>query len=117
LFAFLTTDPNSEVGAIHPKAMPVILRTMEETDIWMTEPAGWRCSCSGRCRMGRWSLSPAARSRMARPLRPEDVTLPDAGHDQGTVGSAESKQRVGRFDRHPAKDVWQAHHIGGSDAE
>jgi putative SOS response-associated peptidase YedK len=38
LFAFLTTDPNSEVGAIHPKAMPVILRTPEEIDIWMTEP-------------------------------------------------------------------------------
>jgi putative SOS response-associated peptidase YedK len=38
LFAFLTTDPNSEVGAIHPKAMPVILRTMEEIDAWMTQP-------------------------------------------------------------------------------
>ena len=27
LFAFLTTEPNKEVGAIHPKAMPVILTT------------------------------------------------------------------------------------------
>jgi putative SOS response-associated peptidase YedK len=35
LFAFLTTDPNSEVGAIHPKAMPVILTTKEEIDVWM----------------------------------------------------------------------------------
>ena len=26
LFAFLTTDPNDVVGAVHPKAMPVILR-------------------------------------------------------------------------------------------
>ena len=25
LFGFLTTEPNAEVGAIHPKAMPVIL--------------------------------------------------------------------------------------------
>ncbi|WP_204280578.1 SOS response-associated peptidase family protein, partial [Providencia stuartii] len=25
LFGFLTTGPNAEVGAIHPKAMPVIL--------------------------------------------------------------------------------------------
>ena len=25
LFAFLTTEPNKEVGTIHPKAMPVIL--------------------------------------------------------------------------------------------
>ena len=27
LYAFLTTKPNAEVGAIHPKAMPVILTT------------------------------------------------------------------------------------------
>ena len=27
LYAFLTTEPNVEVGAIHPKAMPVILTT------------------------------------------------------------------------------------------
>ena len=36
LFGFLTTDPNKEVGAIHPKAMPVILRTSDEIDQWMT---------------------------------------------------------------------------------
>jgi putative SOS response-associated peptidase YedK len=39
LFAFLTTEPNKEVGAIHPKAMPVILTTREEIDLWMTAPA------------------------------------------------------------------------------
>lgn len=38
LFAFLTTEPNEEVGAIHPKAMPVILRTPEEVETWMTAP-------------------------------------------------------------------------------
>ena len=38
LFAFLTTEPNAEVGAIHPKAMPVILTTPDEVEIWMTEP-------------------------------------------------------------------------------
>ena len=38
LFGFLTTEPNLEVGAIHPKAMPVILRTREEIDHWMTAP-------------------------------------------------------------------------------
>ena len=32
LFAFLTTEANAEVGAIHPKAMPVILRTRGEID-------------------------------------------------------------------------------------
>ena len=39
LYAFLTINPNAEVSAIHPKAMPVILRTPEEMDIWMTTPA------------------------------------------------------------------------------
>jgi putative SOS response-associated peptidase YedK len=38
LFGFLTTEPNLEVGAIHPKAMPVILRTQGELDQWMTAP-------------------------------------------------------------------------------
>jgi putative SOS response-associated peptidase YedK len=36
LFGFLTTDPNGEVGRIHPKAMPVILRTVEEIEVWLT---------------------------------------------------------------------------------
>ena len=36
LFAFLTTEPNAEVGAIHPKAMPVILTTHAEIDQWLT---------------------------------------------------------------------------------
>jgi len=39
LYAFLTTDANAEVGAIHPEAMPVILTTAEEIDWWMTAPA------------------------------------------------------------------------------
>jgi putative SOS response-associated peptidase YedK len=38
VFGFLTTDPNREVGAVHPKAMPVILRTSEEIDAWLTLP-------------------------------------------------------------------------------
>lgn len=38
LFAFLTTSPNAEVGAVHPKAMPVILTTPEERDVWMRAP-------------------------------------------------------------------------------
>ncbi|MEI7599362.1 MAG: SOS response-associated peptidase [Aestuariivirga sp.] len=38
LFAFLTTDANAEVGAIHPKAMPVILTTGDEVDCWLTAP-------------------------------------------------------------------------------
>jgi len=38
LYAFLTADPNAEVLGIHPKAMPVILRTPEEVDQWLTLP-------------------------------------------------------------------------------
>ena len=38
IFAFLTTEPNAEVGAIHPKAMPVILMTPSEVETWMTAP-------------------------------------------------------------------------------
>lgn len=38
LFGFLTTDANAEVGAIHPKAMPVILTKPEEVEQWLTLP-------------------------------------------------------------------------------
>ncbi|WP_354269984.1 SOS response-associated peptidase family protein [Bradyrhizobium japonicum] len=38
-YAFLTTDANTEVFAVHPKAMPVILTTPEEVETWMTAPA------------------------------------------------------------------------------
>ncbi len=35
---FLTTAPNAIVEPIHPKAMPVILTTDEERDVWMRAP-------------------------------------------------------------------------------
>jgi len=38
IFAFLTCEPNGEVGRVHPKAMPVILTTPEEHDVWMRAP-------------------------------------------------------------------------------
>lgn len=38
LFAFLTTEPNSVVGPIHPKAMPAILRDEEEVETWLAAP-------------------------------------------------------------------------------
>ena len=38
LYGFLTTEPNAEVGAVHPKAMPVVLRTPEEVDTWLNAP-------------------------------------------------------------------------------
>ena len=39
LFAFLTTEPNSEVARIRPRSMPVILTTDEEVDAWLRAPA------------------------------------------------------------------------------
>lgn len=36
LFAFLTCEPNAVVAPIHPKAMPVILTTVEECDARMS---------------------------------------------------------------------------------
>ena len=35
---FLTTSPNAIVEPIHPKAMPVILTSDEERDVWMRAP-------------------------------------------------------------------------------
>jgi len=38
LFAFFTTEPNAEVAAIHPKAMPVLLTEAAEWETWMSAP-------------------------------------------------------------------------------
>src|ERR1700752_2408827 len=38
VYGFLTTAPNAVVAPIHPKAMPVILTTEEERDVWMRAP-------------------------------------------------------------------------------
>ncbi len=38
LYSFLTTDSNAIVRPVHAKAMPVILTTREEREIWMTSP-------------------------------------------------------------------------------
>lgn len=38
LYGFLTTDPNRLVKPIHDKAMPVLLLTKEEADLWMKAP-------------------------------------------------------------------------------
>lgn len=38
LFGFLTCPPNAEVGAVHPKAMPVILTKPEDWEAWLNAP-------------------------------------------------------------------------------
>ena len=40
LFGFLTTEPNTEVKALHPRAMPVILTTQAEVETWLAAPTG-----------------------------------------------------------------------------
>lgn len=39
LYGFLTTEPNEVVRPVHAKAMPVMLTTPEERDIWLRGPA------------------------------------------------------------------------------
>lgn len=38
LYGFLTTQPNAVVKPVHEKAMPVILRTQDEIDTWLSAP-------------------------------------------------------------------------------
>ena len=38
VYGFLTCEANVEVGAIHPKAMPVILTEPDDMDAWMRAP-------------------------------------------------------------------------------
>ncbi|WP_342733120.1 SOS response-associated peptidase family protein [Bradyrhizobium sp. B117] len=38
VFGFLTCEPNAEVKRVHPKAMPVILTTTQEYEVWMRAP-------------------------------------------------------------------------------
>jgi putative SOS response-associated peptidase YedK len=39
LYGFLTTEPNAVVQPVHAKAMPVMLTTPEEWDLWLRAPA------------------------------------------------------------------------------
>jgi putative SOS response-associated peptidase YedK len=38
VYGLLTSAPNAIVQPIHPRAMPVILTTEEERDVWMRAP-------------------------------------------------------------------------------
>ncbi|EJW10844.1 Uncharacterized protein DUF159 [Rhodovulum sp. PH10] len=63
LFGFLTTEANAEVGAVHPKAMPVILRTADEIETWMTDPTEEALKLQRPCPTARCTSSHPASAR------------------------------------------------------
>lgn len=75
IFAFLTTEPNNVVGAVHSKAMPVILTTREKIDTWMMAP-------------------PGEALKVQRPLPVDALIIVARGgnKDEGSVGAREEKE-------------------------
>ncbi len=63
LFGFLTTEPNAIVAPIHPKAMPVILTTAAEGDLWL------------------WAVTPDA-LELQRPLPDDALRIVARGNKQ-----------------------------------
>src|SRR5581483_9716017 len=69
LFGFLTTEASAEVAQHHDKAMPVILRTEEERELWMSD-APW-AAVSGLQR----PLPDGSLTIVARGVRTDEATL------------------------------------------
>ena len=52
LFGFLTTERNDVVGAVHPKAMPVIFCNRFQIDAWLSAPVDEALSSNDRWQTG-----------------------------------------------------------------
>jgi putative SOS response-associated peptidase YedK len=66
LFGFLTTEPNAEVRTIHPKAMPVILTTDEQREVWLQ--ADWSEASALQRALPDGSLRVVAQGKKEDPL-------------------------------------------------
>ena len=66
LFGVLTTEPNSIVALIHPKAMPVILTTPEEIDLWLDGETPEALKLQRPLRMSCCGSLPGVRRRIRR---------------------------------------------------
>jgi putative SOS response-associated peptidase YedK len=67
LFGFLTTAANAVVAPIHPEAMPVVLTTPTEVEIWLKADTPDALALQGRCATTSCTSSRAARKRTAWP--------------------------------------------------
>jgi putative SOS response-associated peptidase YedK len=74
LYGFLTTEANGVVGPIHPKAMPVILTTREEWDVWMRAP--WEEAALLQRPLPNTMLRIVASGEREDPVEPSRQSLP-----------------------------------------
>jgi len=74
LYGFLTTEANGIVGPIHPKAMPVILTTREEWDVWMRAP--WEEAAMLQRPLPNTMLRIVASGEREDPAEPSQRSLP-----------------------------------------
>ena len=79
LYGFLTSEPNDIVAPIHPKAMPVILRTEEERDVVVARPWDEACSLQRPLPDGVLKIIASGEKEdppPERPKQPEEPLLP-----------------------------------------